>query len=335
METIEIKNLTFSYPDEDEKALNDISFSLPEGSFTLLVGQSGSGKTTFIKMLKNAISPIGNKSGSIKLFGMSPDKVSFDRVGYVAQSPEGQLVTDKVWHELAFGLENMGLASEEIRLRVGETASYFGIGGWYHRSTDTLSGGQKQLLNLASNMVMRPQIILLDEPTSQLDPIAASNFFAMLKKINRELGVTILLSEHRLEEVFPLADRVIVLEKGGLAANGSPDEVCLALRDNPVYSGFPTAARLWKDLGCEGDCPLSVKAGREFLEKYYSSSSGETAVSALPDRETVVDIKDLYFRYDRASDDVISGLSLKIGKGEIFAVLGENGSGKSSLLRII
>ncbi|MBO4468445.1 MAG: ATP-binding cassette domain-containing protein, partial [Clostridia bacterium] len=335
METIKIKNLTFSYPSGVGKALDDISFTLPEGSFNLIIGESGSGKTTLLKLLKNEIAPVGEIIGNIEFFGRSADSISFDRIGFVSQFPDDGIVTDKVWHEMAFGLENMGLDPEEIRLRVGETASYFGIGGWYHQSTDTLSGGQKQLLNLASVMVMRPDILLLDEPTAQLDPIAASDFLNTLKRINRESGVTVIISEHRLEEVFPLSDNVLVLENGKLAAKGSPNEVCNSLRGNPIFSGFPTPARLWSGLGATGVCPLTVKEGRTFLTNNYPDAKGKTEKLPLKETEAAVELDKVTFRYERTSPDVINEMTLKVGKGEIFAILGENGSGKTTALDII
>lgn len=335
MEIVKIENLVFSYPNGVKNALDDISLSLKEGSFNLLIGESGSGKTTLIKLLKDQIAPLGDKSGVVSVLGSSPKQVPFYKTGYVAQSPEEGIVTDKVWHEMAFGLENMGLDPEEIRLRVGETASYFGIGGWYHKNTDSLSGGQKQLLNLASVMVMRPDILLLDEPTAQLDPIAASNFLFTLKKINRELGVTVILSEHRLEDVFPLADRVIALEEGKLIADGTPNEVCNSLKENAIFSGFPTSARLWKGLESREDCPLSVRQGREFLQKNYPHKKGKTEIPVKSERETAVELKSVYFRYERALPDVINDMSFDVGIGEIFAILGENGCGKTTALRLI
>ena len=335
MELLQVENLNFTYPGSREKALNGVSFSLEPGSFTLLMGASGSGKTTLLQILKKEIAPFGEKSGSLRLGNRPLEEAATDRIGYVAQSPESQIVTDRVWHELAFGAENMGLESEEIRLRVGETASYFGIGEWYHRHPDTLSGGQKQLLNLASVMVMRPEMILLDEPTAQLDPIAAANFIATLKKINRELGVTVLISEHRLEECFPAADRVLVLEKGRLIAGGTPKEVCFALREHPLFAALPSAARIWRLLGSKGECPLTVKEGREFLHRFFPTVQGKTETKPFTESAAAVELQSVSFRYDRTAPDVVREMSLRVNSGEIFAVLGENGSGKSTTLRLI
>lgn len=335
MEAVKVENLSFAYPDNTKKALDDVSFCINSGSFTLLMGESGSGKTTLLKLLKKEIAPIGETKGVITISGKKSDEISFNSVGYVAQSPETQIITDKVWHELAFGLESMGLSNDEIRLRVGETASYFGIGAWYHRDTDTLSGGQKQLLNLASVMVMRPDILLLDEPTSQLDPISASDFLATLKRINRELGITVIISEHRLEEVFPAADRVIVLKKGKIITDDTPRRVCVLIKDRPEFEGLPSAVRIWKSLKSDADCPLSVKEGRDFLDSYYPNIKGKIDVPLIENGEKAIEFRDVFYRYDRNLPDVISGMNFDVRKGEIFEILGENGCGKSTILKVI
>ncbi|MEE0930073.1 MAG: ABC transporter ATP-binding protein, partial [Acutalibacteraceae bacterium] len=203
MELLQIENISFKYPKSEKKAIDNITLNIEEGSFVLLCGESGCGKSTLLKLIKREISPFGEVSGNIfykgKLLNKLDTITSVCEIGFVGQNPDEQIVTDKVWHELAFGLENMGKDSSTIRCRVGEMASYFGIQSWYHKNTDELSGGQKQILNLASVMAMQPNVILLDEPTSQLDPIAASEFISTLRKLNTEIGLTVILVEHRLE----------------------------------------------------------------------------------------------------------------------------------------
>ena len=226
MELLSVRDLTFTYPKqramtgEAGPALEHVSFSVEEGEFIVLCGESGCGKTTLLKLLKRELSPHGEKSGEIFFHGIRQEELSEAeaacQIGYVLQNPENQIVTDKVWHELAFGLENMGVPTQVIRRRVAEMACFFGIDDWFRKKTTELSGGQKQLLNLASIMVMQPKLLILDEPTSQLDPIAASDFINTLQKINKDLGLTILMTEHRLEEVFPAADRVLVMDHGKL-----------------------------------------------------------------------------------------------------------------------
>ncbi|MDD4201081.1 MAG: ABC transporter ATP-binding protein, partial [Eubacteriales bacterium] len=192
METFRIKNLTFTYPEKAQPALCDINLEIMMGEMVALCGQSGSGKTTLLRNMKPLIAPFGKIEGSIEFYGTDIHELSqqlqASRIGYVLQNPDAQIVTDKVWHELAFGLENLGIDTRTIRLRVAEMASFFGIQSWFHKDVNELSGGQKQLLNLASVMAMQPDVLILDEPTSQLDPIAAGDFLTTVSKINRELG---------------------------------------------------------------------------------------------------------------------------------------------------
>lgn len=341
MEFLQVKNLSFTYPNRKEAALDGLNFSVERGSFTVLCGQSGSGKTTLLRLLKRELAPHGTLSGEI-LYGGAPlsalsDRRSAAEIGFVRQDPDEQLVTDKVWHELAFGLESLGLKNGDIRRRVGEMASYFGIQSWYHSETDRLSGGQKQLLNLASVMVMQPKLLLLDEPTSQLDPIAAADFIATLQKLNRELGLTILLSEHRLEEVFPVADRVIVMERGRPCLTGTPRELCGVLRSHPLAQGLPSASRIWAGLDVpDTPCPLTVREGRELLETYFAGRAGALVpVRPRPETPPVLQADGLCFRYEKDAPDVLRELSLSVHGGEIFALLGGNGAGKTTTLHLL
>lgn len=341
MELLQVKNLSFSYPNRQENALKDLSFSIPKGSFTVMCGQSGCGKTTLLRLLKRELSPHGDLQGEIlyegrPLSGLT-DRQSASEIGFVRQNPDEQLVMDKVWHELAFGLENLGLPTGDIRRRVGEMASYFGIQDWYHRDTDQLSGGQKQLVNLAAVMVMQPKLLLLDEPTSQLDPIAAAEFIDILRKLNRELGLTILLAEHRLEEVFPVADQVIVMERSRPCRMDSPRRICEALRDHPLYRGLPSAARIWGGAEPSGACPLTVREGRVYLEGKFRHKAGGWIPEKTREHpgETALEAEGIWFRYEKDTPDILRELNLKVYTGEIFALLGGNGTGKSTTLRVL
>ena len=315
--------------------------NIEEGSFVLLCGESGCGKSTLLKLIKREISPFGEVSGNIfykgKLLNKLDTITSVCEIGFVGQNPDEQIVTDKVWHELAFGLENMGKDSSTIRCRVGEMASYFGIQSWYHKNTDELSGGQKQILNLASVMAMQPNVILLDEPTSQLDPIAASEFISTLRKLNTEIGLTVILVEHRLEEVFPISDKVIVMEKGKVICNGTPQEVCFELKNHNFFASMPSPAKIWSKLKNNCCCPLTVKEGRSFLHTYYNCQQVKKGIpeKELINAETILEAKEVYFRYDKNSPDVLSNFNLTVKKGEIFSILGGNGTGKTTALNIL
>lgn len=340
MEILQIKDLSFSYPNEQVKALENINLNIKKGSFSLLIGKSGCGKTTLLRLIKKELAPFGDQQGNIIYNGVNLNNVessiSAAEIGFVGQNPDEQIVTDKVWHELAFGVENLGVPKDAIRRRVGEMASYFGIQDWYYKNTDELSGGQKQLLNLAGVMVMQPKILLLDEPTSQLDPIAAADFIDTLKKLNQELGLTVLLVEHRLEEVFPIADSVLVLDNGQLVCQGDPKEVCKQMKGSDLFAGFPSSSRIWNALSVPCDCPLTVREGRDFLEQYYHDCSGEVTVRAEDfDRsEPVVMAKGIWFRYEKDMPDVLRDFELTVKRGEIFSILGGNGAGKTTMLNV-
>ena len=250
------EELTFRYPEAPRDALHDVSVAIEPGQFVLVCGQSGCGKTTLLRQFKSALAPHGHQSGRVLFDGVPlvdvPECEQVARIGFVMQNPDAQIVTDKVWHELAFVLESLGCDERTMRLRVAEMASYFGIQHWFHKNVGELSGGQKQLLNLASVMTARPDVLVLDEPTSQLDPIAASDFLATVHRINRELGTTVVMSEHRLEEVYGLTDRVVVLEEGRVVADGEPRAVAGQLHraGSPMALALPAAARIaW---GVEG-----------------------------------------------------------------------------------
>ena len=341
MAAFAIEHLTFAYPKAASPALDNVSFSVREGEFFLLCGVSGGGKSTLLRHLKSVLTPYGTRSGRVLLDGKPLEtwdaRTQAQRIGFVLQQPDDQLVTDKVWHELAFGLESLGTDAQTMRLRVGEMASFFGIQTWFDRSVDTLSGGQKQLLNLASVMAMHPDVLVLDEPTGQLDPIAAAEFLHTVQRLNRELGVTVILSEHRLEDALPMADRAAVLEQGRLTALGTPDEVARALmeRDSPFFAAMPTPVRVWGGVGAPGKCPLDIRAGRALLETLRPCPLPATDTPADSDGAPLLQLRECWFRYDRDGADVLKGLSLTVRAGELLAIVGGNGAGKSTALAVL
>lgn len=345
MELFKIENLSFSYPDAHAKALDRLSLTVNEGEFVVLCGLSGCGKTTLLRLLKRELAPHGEQSGEIAYFGNAlsglSDRVAASEIGFVMQNPEHQVVTDKVWHELAFGLESLGFSNDEIRRRVGEMTGFMGIGGWFDKKVSDLSGGQKQLLCLASVMAMQPKVLLLDEPTSRLDPIAASEFISMLHKLNRDLGVTVVLAEHRLEELFPVADRIAVLHQGKISLCDTPALIGSHIGQSEnlerMMAAMPGAVRIYNGLSFKEECPITVKEGRVFLNRHYAKAQHrrlETSASNLS-KEPVLETSEVWFRYERNLPDVLKGCFLSVYSGEILAVFGENGSGKSTLLRVL
>ena len=345
MAHFQIKDLSFSYPTtKGKKSLDSVSLSIEKGEYIVLCGKSGSGKTTLLRHLKSVLAPHGKKNGEILFNDVSLDKVSqrdqSARIGYVMQNPDDQIVTDKVWHELAFGLESLGCDQKTMRARVAEMACYFGIADWFHRDVANLSGGQKQLLNLASIMAMQPEVLILDEPTSQLDPIAASDFLNTVRKINIELGTTVIITEHRLEDIFPYADRAIVMDGGKVIADDTPRNIgkLLYRQNNDMFAAMPTPVRVFYGAAGEGDCPLTVREGRTWLSQSYP----EPKVNTLPVEERdeeienpALSLKELWFRYEKDSPDVLRGVSADIPTGALYAIVGGNGAGKSTTLKAV
>ena len=336
MALLEIKDLSFFYQLEAKPALKNISLTINEGDFIVLCGSTGSGKTTFLKLLKREISPFGKREGEI-LYQSQPlellsNYASASEIGYVFQNPSLQIVTDLVYSELAFGLENLGIDSNTIRRKVGEMASFFGIVSWFNQKTSELSGGQKQILNLASIMVMQPKILLLDEPTAQLDPIAAKEFIEILKRLNQELGLSVIICEHRLEDVFPLADKVMVMHQGEMVSFDNPKN----LGKNIPFIDLPSSVKIFNGLNIIDECPLTVREGKMFLSKHFKNDIKQLDIKPfIENRKPIIDIKDIWFRYEKSRNDIIKGLNFKIFEGEILSIVGANGSGKSTLFKLI
>lgn len=345
MEVYRIKDLSFTYPLRDREALSNISLNINSGEFVVICGKSGSGKSTFIRQLKTVLTPHGKKKGEVLYCGQplkgTPHYTQVSEIGYVFQNPDNQIVTDKVWHELAFGLESLGYDNSTIRLRVAEMASFFGIHNWFYKNVSELSGGEKQILNLAGVMVMQPKVLILDEPASQLDPIAASDFIDTIKKINRELGTTIIMTEHRLEDIMPIADRLIVMDGGRVICDGLPEKVGLELKgtNHPMFNAMTSAMRIYAGAENGSLCPVTVNQGKRWIEPFMkdrtvNSDALEKRESALK-KEPVVKLKNIWFRYEKNLPDVIKNLTLDIGKGEFYCILGGNGTGKTTTLSII
>lgn len=415
---IQIRDLTFAYAAGDEPVLSDINIDISSGEFVIIMGSSGSGKTTLLKMLKRNMIPAGRYSGRVYIYGKEADKLT-DRenaagIGYVSQDPDNQIVTDKVWHELAFGLENLGMDNVTIRKKVAEMSEYFGITGWYDREVSKLSGGQKQILNLASVMVMQPGILLLDEPTANLDPLAAIRFLDVVKRINQELGVTVVMVEHNLEHIYADADRIIAIDKGRVAANSSPKKAAadIITAGSFLIEGLPVASRLYagynkkngnsvvsynnvnidsnnKDNHILSDeIPLTVKEGRRWYVNYkkvygkditkdkdkINNFAGKSIINDKVIKKdvleednitgnknkkrigfikknnlenkssrkntdnienTVCQLKNVSYSYNKKLPYIIDGVDVSFKEGQITAILGGNGAGKSTMLKLI
>lgn len=341
---IEIKDFSFEYPTENNIfALENINISIDTGEFVAVCGLSGSGKTTLLRQLKPVLASYGKKTGKIYFKGRDINTLNqreeSSLIGFVQQKPENQVVTDKVWHELAFGLESLGYDSKDIRLKVGEMASYFGIEKWFDKSVNELSNGQLQLLNLASIMTMQPEILILDEPTSQLDPIAAANFIDTLKKINMDLGTTILLSEHRLNEVIPISDKVLLLRDGKVTFYDKPEKLgdYFNFNDDPMLKSMPVPMKIFSEEKNIERLPLTINEGRNLFNNLITEDVKleNKEIKNFDDEKSVVEIDEVYFRYEKNMDDVLKGVDLDVKSGEIYSILGGNGAGKSTILKLI
>lgn len=305
---LSIEDLTFSYPctsgGDTPEVLHNASLRVKRGAFVLLVGGTGSGKTTLLRLCKPEIAPVGKRSGSIQVCGrevggLSP-RESASLVSYVFQSPESQVVCDSVWHEMAFGMENLGVPEVEMRRRMAETCYFFGMEPWLRMRTSELSGGRLQLLALASVLTMRPRVLLLDEPTSMLDPVAEGSFISMLYRINRELGVTVVVATHRPKAMVEYATNAYRLENGEIQQ--APLE---SLRVEP---------------------PLIEGSAVSHAKRKTSPQARDTSA---------VLFRNVWFRYDRNASWVFRDTGLSVLEHEVRVVVGGNGSGKSTLLSLV
>ncbi|MBO4868152.1 MAG: ATP-binding cassette domain-containing protein [Clostridia bacterium] len=332
MEILTAKDLSFTYAKSDVPALSGVSFSVSEGQFVTVCGPTGGGKSTLLRLIKKEMTPAGTTSGELLFRGVPVAELSLrqsaESIGFVVQRPEEQIVSDRVGGELLFGAQSLGYDRERAMRRAAEIADLFGFTGRFSDRTSELSGGRKQLLTLASTLLTSPSLLLLDEPTSRLDPVASADLISMLVRINRELGVTVIVAEHDTSRLLSVSDAVMFMEGGKITAFGPPEEVLSERPSDAVLSDMPTPVRLFFDTGVQGTCPLDVKAGRRVFSGYTESKPDGERKSGDP----ALQIEHVYYRYDRGGSDVLRDASLTVNRGEIRFIFGGNGCGKSTLL---
>ncbi|MED3655035.1 energy-coupling factor transporter ATPase [Heyndrickxia sporothermodurans] len=345
MALLEAKNISFHYPEERSPALDNVSFYVNEGDFIVLCGASGSGKSTLLRLLKKEVSPHGKVSGDIyyndqPIFQLDSE-VAARELGMVFQDPENQLVMDQVMEELIFGMENIGFSTEYMRKKVAEMVHFFGLDDLLEKKTYEISGGQKQLVNLASILLLEPRILLLDEPTAQLDPVAAKEFIGMLHRMNEEFGITVIIAEHRLEELFALADRAIILEQGKVIFDSTPRNVSLRIgnnAENKLYSYLPSPAILYLEHSLniqERELPLTVKEGKLWVKQLNIEEVRTNSKEEIPEGTPLLQMKNIDFQYTKDQRKILDRTSLSVFEGEALAIVGANGTGKSTLLKIM
>lgn len=344
MALFQVTNLSFNYPDE-QPILKNITLKIEEGQFVVLCGPSGCGKTTLLRLLMQQIAPIGELSGDIYYCGKAlaewSNRTLIEEIGFVMQNPDNQIVLDEVMQEIVFALENLGYSTFEMRKRVAEMVHFFGVEDLLRKKPSELSGGQKQIINLLGVLLLKPRVLLLDEPTSQLDPIAAKELLSILVRLNEEIGITIIVVEHRLEELFSVADQVMMMDKGRIQVAGT-SEYCISKvykNDYAIFKSYvPAITKFF--ITMEGEqsrsLPLSVKEGKQWLAtKNLASVTKELLQSKVNQNEQniLIEMKDVYFQYVKKERYILKGLSFLIQKGEFLAIVGGNGSGKSTLLK--
>lgn len=339
-----MKDVSFSFPEAEENALQHVNVTIHAGEFVVIGGASGSGKSTLLKLLKKELAPAGTLEGAITYKGKPLDvwepRTLIEQIGYVSQDPDNQIVMDEVMQEIVFGLENLGYSNFEMRKRVAEMVHFFGVEDLLRAKPSELSGGQKQLLNLLAVLLMKPRVLVLDEPTSQLDPVAAKELLLMLERLNNETGMTIIIVEHRLEELYAMADQILFMERGRLLVNGPSREIIEQLYRDGVthlYPYLPAFARLYMEFEPDPQrsaIPLTVKACKQWIGMDEQVPIDLVKVDlAKEHRHVLLEMKDVHVQYKKNSPFILKNFHLQVRKGEFFALVGGNGSGKTTALR--
>ena len=381
MALIEFNNFSFAYMNSDGtesevKSLDSINLEIDYGDFVLLCGPSGCGKTTLLTNLKKELMPAGRRSGEIKFNGtriIDMDEISSAcDIGYLFQNPDSQIVTDTVIQEIAFPLENIGLPTEEIRNRISEIVAFFGINDILHKNVNELSGGQKQLVNLCSLLVLRPHVLLLDEPMSQLDPIASYEFLSIVRRLNEEFSITVIMSEHKADSIFPFIDKAVFLKDGKIEFVDNAHNICSEVIDDEIFENYlPAVTKIYNSLSVKYpsliklNTPLSIREGRRCLntihddlikisnddvdsinlnhdnlhitnKKYHSQEKSGILdkISLGGNKNALISMNGIYFAYEKGNL-ILKNVDFELEKGDFVSLIGGNGVGKSTFLQLL
>ena len=380
MALIEFNDFSFSYLNSDgtesqAKSLDSINLEINYGDFVLLCGPSGCGKTTLLTNLKKELMPAGRRTGEVRFNGIRipelDDISSACDIGYLFQNPDSQIVTDTVIQEIAFPLENIGLPTEEIRNRISEIVAFFGINDILHKNVNELSGGQKQLVNLCSLLVLRPEVLLLDEPMSQLDPIASYEFLSIVRRLNEEFSITVIMSEHKADSIFPFIDKAVFLKDGKIEFVDNAHKICSDVIDDEIFENYlPVVTKIYNALSVKYpsliklNTPLSIREGRRCLneihddlikisdgdgnsgnlshshlsttsKKYHSNEkTGIMDKLSLRKNNALIQMKGIYFAYEK-ENLILKNVDFDLNKGEFVSLIGGNGVGKSTFLQLL
>ena len=381
MALIEFNNFSFAYMNSDGtesevKSLDSINLEIDYGDFVLLCGPSGCGKTTLLTNLKKELMPAGRRSGEIKFNGkriIDMDEISSAcDIGYLFQNPDSQIVTDTVIQEIAFPLENIGLPTEEIRNRISEIVAFFGINDILHKNVNELSGGQKQLVNLCSLLVLRPHVLLLDEPMSQLDPIASYEFLSIVRRLNEEFSITVIMSEHKADSIFPFIDKAVFLKDGKIEFVDNAHNICSEVIDDEIFENYlPAVTKIYNSLSVKYpsliklNTPLSIREGRRCLntihddlikisnddvdsinlnhdnlhitnKKYHSQEKSGILdkISLGGNKNALINMNGIYFAYEKGNL-ILKNVDFELEKGDFVSLIGGNGVGKSTFLQLL
>lgn len=343
MELFKIDNLSFSYDKSIRPSIKNINLSIRQGDFLVICGTSGSGKSTLVRQLKSCFTPLGAQTGTILFKGRPLSSISVKEqaqsIGYVPQGDFSQVPVGNVINQLAFGPLNIGMKENQVKLHIAEISNVLGISDILYKNSNDISGGQKQLVKLASVLIMNPDIIILDEPFSSLDPFSANALLDTLNKVNNDFSTAVLVSSSSLETLCQYAQNIIFIENGKISSNFKNIRECGIINDNYIYNLLPEMYKIHSKVNPNALFPPTLKDGKNFFNELFKDKNVNFRTAEeyreKPEANQILSLKNIWFKYKKNSPDILKDLNLSVKSGEIISILGKNGSGKSTLLNLI